>query len=25
MPWMSKNSAEIALHIEADYSPSLML
>ncbi len=24
MPWMRKNAAEIALHVEADYSPSLM-
>jgi DNA-binding transcriptional LysR family regulator len=24
MPWMRKNAAEIALHVEADYSPSVM-
>lgn len=24
MPWMRKNASEIALHVEADYSPSLM-
>ena len=24
MPWMRKNATEIALHVEADYSPSLM-
>jgi DNA-binding transcriptional LysR family regulator len=24
MPWMRQNAAEIALHVEADYSPSLM-
>jgi len=24
MPWMRKNAADVALHVEADYSPSLM-
>ena len=24
MPWMRQNAAEVALHVEADYSPSLM-
>jgi DNA-binding transcriptional LysR family regulator len=24
MPWMRQNASEIALHVEADYSPSLM-
>ncbi len=24
MPWMRRNAADVALHVEADYSPSLM-
>jgi len=24
MPWMRKNAADVAIHVEADYSPSLM-